>query len=107
VLKALIDNFTALPETIQNTLLTTSWSRIASPAMEPLLRSLASSRSSARDGALLRLQEIDPAAARPIALERIRQGDLVLNAIGQNPRALLSLPDRILPELDNALVTAL
>jgi hypothetical protein len=59
-----------------------------------------------RDEALLRLYEFNPDATRKIAISRIRKGD-VTREMYSNSRALLLLPDKTLPELDDALLNAL
>ncbi|HWB97256.1 MAG TPA: hypothetical protein VG672_11150, partial [Bryobacteraceae bacterium] len=100
---ALLANFRSLPPGSQHALLSIEWPRIASPSVEPLVRSLAEGRSPLRDEALLRLYDLNPEQARRIAVERIRKAD-VTREMFQNPRALLLLPDRELPELDEALV---
>lgn len=102
VLAALFDNFTALPEISQRSLLEHEWYRIASPAAEPLLRSLAASAGGARDAALLRLYELNPKAGRELILRRIRSGDA-----GSGAQVLMILPDETIPELDEALAGAL
>ncbi len=82
------------------------WPRIASPEVLPMIRSLAQGTGPLRDTALARLQELDPAVARPIVLDRIRKGD---NPGGpySDPRLLLQLPDAVLPEMDQPLVDLL
>ncbi len=103
---ALIENFQALPEMTQSGLLETEWHRLASPAIEPFVRSLAEGVGPARNVALLRLLDLNRAAARTLAIERIRKGDTgggEHDGIG----ALLLLPDKTLPELDEALIDAL
>ena len=102
VTKALLANFVSLPENTQWQWLTSNWPLIAAPEAEPILRALASGRGDIRDEALLRLIELDPAAARPIAIDRIRRADISRDAY-HNERALLQLPDKTLPELDDAL----
>ncbi len=59
-----------------------------------------------RDGALLRLQELDPEAARKTTLDRIQKADISRDAY-HSYRVLLTLPDKTLPVLDDALVAAL
>jgi hypothetical protein len=105
-LKALLDNFTLLPEGSQHQLLTSDWPRIGSPAAEPLLKSIAEGGGPLRDSALVRLREVNPDAARPIAIDRIRRVD-VSRDIYSNYHVLFQLPDKTLPELDDALVSAL
>jgi hypothetical protein len=100
--KALIENFPMMPVETQSQWLTQNWPRIADPALGPALKLLASGSSDLRDQALIRLTELDPAAVRPLALDRIRRGD-ISRQIYHNDRALLALPDKTLPELDDAL----
>jgi hypothetical protein len=100
---ALLEVFPELPEGSQYSLLTMEWAQIAGPGIESLLQRVASRPGLARDAALERLMELDPARARPIVLARIRGGDL---AQGMNPRTLLLLPDKELPEVDLALMEA-
>ncbi|MBV8903555.1 MAG: hypothetical protein JOZ22_07970 [Acidobacteriia bacterium] len=107
VLRTLLENFGDLLEMMQRSLLGDQWSRIASPSIEPVVRSLAQGSSPVRDLALARLQQFNPAAAREIALERIRRGDVMQNLAPGELRALLSLPDKTLPQFDDALLTAL
>lgn len=106
-IRALTDSFADLPESTQHSLLTINWPRIASPSIAPLVKTLASGSSPMRDAALERLRELDQEAARRIATDRIRRGDVVRNAAGSDPRPLLNLPDKTLPDLDNAMLTAL
>jgi len=101
--KVLIENFAAMLPNTQHQWLNVYWPRIADPALGPALKMLATGSSDLRDDALVRLTELDPAAAWPIALDRIRRGDLNPE-IYHNDRALLTLPDKTLPELDDALV---
>jgi hypothetical protein len=102
VREALLANLALLPENTGYHWLTWGWPSIASPAAEPILKTWASGDSVLRDMALVRLNELDPAAVRPIALDRIRRADLYRDAY-HNDRALLLLPDKTLPELDEAL----
>jgi hypothetical protein len=101
--KALLANLTAMPEPTQSMWLTSNWPRIAAPDAAPALKEMASGSGGLRDFALLRLMELDPAAARPIALDRIRRADFFRDAY-HNERVLLSLPDQTLPELDDVLI---
>lgn len=105
---SVLENFHELPANTQWRYLTQDWYRIASPTIVSLVRSLAEGTGPVRDVALIRLQELDPAGARPIVLNRIRKGDLSgsLDAY-RDPRALLQLPDRVLPEMDQPLVDLL
>lgn len=108
-LGALMENFDDLPAGSQQLLLSHEWPRIASPSLQPLVRRIAISKSPARDAALLRLHELDPEAALAITLERLRNADLAVSA-GPAPmalRALLLLPDPVLPALDGPLTEAL
>jgi hypothetical protein len=105
-IEAVVENFKDLPEDTQNRYLTMDWSRIASSEIEPLVLSLAKGTGQARDAALMRLQELNPAAARPIILDRIRKGDIPQGPYS-DPRTLLMLPDRVLPEMDRSLVEML
>jgi hypothetical protein len=82
------------------------WARIASPAIEPFVRSLAEGSGPMRDAALERVLELNPDAGRKIALDRIRRGDVMETSNGSY-RVLLSLPDATLPEMDGPLVDAL
>lgn len=103
---ALAANFHLLPEHSQWTFLTGGWYHIASPSITPLLQSIAQGEGNLRDAALLRLYELDPAAARRIALERIGRLD-VSRQMYSNRRVLLQLPDKTLPDLDETLAAAL
>jgi len=67
--KALAGNFHSLPEQSQYNLLSTNWYRIASPALEPVVRALAKGSSPLRDAALARLMDLNPEAARRITLD--------------------------------------
>lgn len=100
---ALIEVFPQLPEGSQYSLLTMEWSRIAGPGIEAMLQTIAAKPGLPRDAALERLMELNPASARNLVLNRIRKGDI---AQGMNPRTLLLLPDKELPELDTPLVEA-
>jgi hypothetical protein len=104
--KALAENFRMLPENSQQTLLSQEWYRIASPELAPMLQSIAEGNSLLRDSALRRLQELAPEAARKITLERIQKADVMRDAY-HSYRVLLALPDRTLPQADEALVKAL
>jgi hypothetical protein len=104
--KALAANFRQLPENSQNTLLTINWAKIASPDLAPVVQSIAEGNGNLRDAALIRLQDLDPGAARKITLDRIQKTDTSREIFHSN-RVLLTLPDRTLPEADDALVTAL
>jgi hypothetical protein len=104
--KALAANFQQLPENSQQRFLTDEWNRIASPALAPILQSIAASGGDLRDSALRRLEEFDPEAARKITLERIQKVDLDRERY-RSYRVLLDLPDKTLPTADNALATAL
>lgn len=110
VLAALVANFRSLPLNSQQQLLSGEWYRIASPAMAPLLQSIAQSLAEGtgdlRDAALSRLRELDPDAARQIILERLRKLDVPRQMYGSS-RVLLELPDKTLPDLDATLVAAL
>ena len=100
--KALLPNFPLLPANLQHQWLTGQWPRIAAPDAEPVLRALASGAGDLRDEALLRLFEFNPAAARVIAVDRIRKADAYRDAY-HDDRVLLLLPDKTLPEVDDAL----
>jgi hypothetical protein len=104
--KGIAENFAALPEPSQQSLLTNGWANISSPAMEPVVRSLAGGNSPLRDSALVRLWEFDPGAARAVTLERIRKADIAPGPYNDY-RILLTLPEATLPEMDDALITAL
>jgi hypothetical protein len=108
VSKALTENFLLLPEDSQQNFLTRDWYRIGAPTLEPLILSLAGGSGPLRDSALIRLQELNPAAARKVALDRIRKGD-ILGSLDRyrNNSALLTMPDKTLPDLDEALAQAL
>jgi hypothetical protein len=103
VVKGLIENYRSLGNGDQQMLLINQWPYLASPEILPMVRSIAEdTQCCARDSGLLRLFEMDPQAARPIILERIRKGDVV-NAL----RVMMSLPDQTLPDLDGALADEL
>jgi hypothetical protein len=104
--KGIAENFAALPEVSQQSLLTSGWVNISSPAMEPVVRSIAGGNSPLRDSALVRLWEFDPGAARAVTLDRIRRADIAPGPYNDY-RILLSLPEATLPEMDDPLVTAL
>src|SRR5215831_13509866 len=104
--KGIAENFAALPEVSQQSLLTNGWANISSPAMEPVVRSLAGGNSPLRDSALVRLWEFDPGAARAVTLDRIRRADIAPGPYNDY-RILLTLPEATVPEMDDALVTAL
>jgi hypothetical protein len=104
--KALAGNFRLLPENSQWNLLSQQWFRIASADLAPMLQSIAEGRGVLRDSALLRLQDLDPEAARRITLDRIQKVD-ISREIYHSYRVLLTLPDKTLPALDDVLVTAL
>ncbi len=103
---ALVANFHSLPENSQQMFLSSGWYRIASPSMAPLMQSLAEGPGNLRDAALSRLQDLDPAAARKIILDRLRRPDVPRQIYGSS-RVLLELPDKTLPDLDATLVSAL
>src|SRR5262245_19598876 len=103
--KGIAENFAALPEVSQYSLLTSGWASISSPAMEAVVKSLAGGNSPLRDSALVRLWEFDPSAARAVTLDRIRKADIAPGPYNDY-RILLTLPEATLPEMDDALVTA-
>jgi hypothetical protein len=103
VAKALVENYRWLSNADQQVLLVNQWPWLASPDILPLVRSIAEdTQCCARDSGLLRWFEMDPQAARPLILERIRTGDVV-NA----GRVMMSLPDKTLPQFDSALADEL
>jgi hypothetical protein len=97
--------FLDLPLERQRILLEGQWHRMRSPALLPALRHLASAPSGAAaplfDVALRRLHDLSPNEARPILLREIRapRRGMTLMTLG-------ILPDRELPELDDALASA-
>jgi hypothetical protein len=103
--KAIAENFAALPQVSQQSLLKNGRVSISSPAMEPVVRSLAGGNSRLRDSALVRLWEFDPAAARAVTLDRIRKADIAPGPYNDY-RILLTLPEATVPEMDDALITA-
>ncbi len=103
VVKALIENYRLLGNGDQQVRLIEQWPWLASPDILPLVRSIAEdTQCCARDSGLLRWFELDPQAARPLILERIRTGE-VQNAA----RVMMSLPDKTLPQFDEALAEQL
>lgn len=96
--------FDQLSPTAQSTLLSASWSDVASPAMAQVLRRCAEADSTVSCGhlqgelLLVRLNELSPADAREVVLA---------DAQKENPRfparVLAMLPDKELPELDGML----
>jgi hypothetical protein len=103
VVKALGENYRWLNNADQQILLLGQWPWLASPDILPLVRSVAEdTQCCARDSALLRWFEMDPQAARPLILERIRTGEVVNAA-----RVMMSLPDKTLPQFDSALADEL
>lgn len=105
VRKALVSNFAALPADVQWRLLM-QWRQIGGADLEPALRIIAARPGQARDVALERLLELNPAAARQIVIDRLRAGDLG-DPRGQEPRSWLFLPDKELPEIEAALAASL
>jgi hypothetical protein len=105
---SVLENFRDLPVNTQWRYLTQDWYRVAAPTIIPLVRSLAEGTGPLRDVALIRLQELDASAARSITLNRIRKGDILgsLDAY-RDPQALMQLPDRVLPEMDQPLADLL
>lgn len=67
---------------------------------QQVARSIATVPGSFRGIATVRFYELDPTAARTIILDRLRNGDY-----DEKSHELLILPDTLLPELDDALVT--
>jgi hypothetical protein len=128
-LTALIEVFEDVPSAGRYLTSSQSWARVAQPAFYGLLERLAAGTGPLRDPALTRLSEADPAAARPIVLQRIAGIDLpsgfpptLLRPLGLrftgagsrselNPdhpsRMLLQLADPTRPDLDAPLVGAL
>ena len=98
--------FLDLPTGRQNTLLTTFWKPMASPAMVPVLRQIIEKPSAPQEGtysdlrgiALQRLFELAPEEGRKAILAEIRRTPLRVR-----PQALGILPDETLPELDEIL----
>src|SRR5215471_11458943 len=103
--KGIAESFAVLPQVSQQSFLTNGWANISSPAMEPVVRSLAGGNSPLRDSALVRLWEFDPGAARAVTLDRIRKADIAPGPYNDY-RILLTLPEATLPEMDDALATA-
>jgi hypothetical protein len=103
--KAIAENFAALPQVSQQSLLTTGWANISSPAIDPVVRSLAGGNSPLRDSALVRLWEFDPNAARAVTLDRIQKADIAPGPYNDY-RILLTLPEATLPEMDDPLIAA-
>jgi hypothetical protein len=106
-IKALIENFASLPDIYQQRLLTEDWPKLASPSIEPFLIGIAKGHTQTADTALRRLLDLDLDAGREIVIERIRSGDLDLGGAFSSHKSLMMLPDKMLPELDDILVTAL
>ncbi|MBL8233315.1 MAG: hypothetical protein JNL98_32760 [Bryobacterales bacterium] len=102
-ISALIEAFPALPEGSQYNLLTNEWPRFAGTKMDEVLVEVASRPGTPRDIALGRLMETVPTRAHSLVIARIRAGDV---GSGMNPRTLLMLPDREIPELDAPLMEA-
>jgi hypothetical protein len=94
--------FVALSPDRQTRLLEDQWSRLAGPAMVPLLRALVETRAPASpslpDLALRRLYELVPEEGRARILREIRNPSR-----GASLKTLGMLPDRELPELDDVL----
>jgi hypothetical protein len=94
--------FLDLPRERQTNLLAYQWRTIAGPAMLPALRRLVSAppsdAESLPDLALRRLAQLAPAEARPLLLRQIRNPPP-----GATLKTLGSLPDVVLPDLDEAL----
>jgi hypothetical protein len=108
--KATYESFPDLHPSTQITVLTDRWTFVATPEIEPFLRSWAASDSRARDVALLRLQTVDPVEARRITLDRIRRGDILRDFSSGRPLqawdTILNLPETTLPEMDVPLAEA-
>lgn len=100
------ESFLELPLDRQRTMLEHQWRRFGGPAMLPALRHIVSvpraASSPAFDLALRRLHELSPEEARPLILDEIRDPRR-----GATVATLGSLPDRELPELDDALAAGL
>lgn len=93
------------------------WRQIGSPAMLPLLRKLYAENpwqtkppaghdeASVKDWALYRLYQFAPAEGRPLILKELRNPGLRLPVNGIH--AVLRMPDKVLPELDDLLAARL
>jgi hypothetical protein len=105
---SLIADFRNLPSRMQSNLLESRWSEIKSPAMLPILRELYAHPPEPRvdsplqDTAVLRLYELAPDEGRQIILSQIAKPDTYLSLT-----TLKMLPDRSLPEMNDALATRL
>jgi hypothetical protein len=66
-----------------------------------IARAIATGPGSSRGIATVRFYELDPTAARALILDRLRNG-----YYDEKSHELLILPDTVLPDLDDALVTA-
>jgi hypothetical protein len=98
----LVARFLDLPVERQARLLEYQWRTVAGPAMLPVLRRLVdappTNAPSLPDLALRRLAELAPDEARPLILRQIQKPRR-----GATLKALGSLPDAELPDLDDAL----
>ncbi len=103
--RAVIDSFGELPEGNQTNLLNGYWTQWASEDAHPAVLSVARGTAATRNDALIRLLEFSVDEARQIVIDRVRKGDYAV-VYGNFPRALLMLPDKTLPELDDVLASA-
>jgi hypothetical protein len=105
---SLIADFRNLPSRMQSNLLESRWSEIKSPAMLPILRELYAHPPEPRvdpplqDTAVRRLYELAPDEGRRIILSQIAKPDTYLSLT-----TLKMLPDRSLPEMNDALAARL
>ena len=91
-------HFLDLPNTSQDSYLRILPTVFRQTEWQPVLLTLASGQTSARDIATRYLYDVEPVVARGMVVDRIRSGS--------TEEALLWLPDKTLPELDDALAAA-
>ncbi len=105
---SLIADFRNLPSRMQSNLLESRWSELKSPAMLPILREIYAHPPEPRvdpplqDTAARRLYELSPGEGRRIILAQIAKPDTYLSLT-----TLKMLPDRSLPEMNDALAARL
>ncbi len=103
---ALPEVFFSLPPDTQSNLLGYQWKYVSNPAMLPILRQIYNTSQhiphGLRESALRRLYELSPAEGRKLILDEIRSSHPQVSM-----KVLGMLPDKTLPEADEALATHL
>jgi hypothetical protein len=102
---SIVADFRSLPASLQMNLIENRWNMIGGPAMLPVLRQMYEyplEPQPAKDLAVRRIYELAPEEGRQIILSQLKSPDTYLSL-----KTLAMLPDRSLPELNDALASRL